>query len=695
MKYNKYFPLLIALVACQSSSLVRPPQKDFISEVSIHNKEQVERQDLTEGERLASSYTKAKLFTQEKNFFHACARFKYLASYNNFPLKDLAAAQSLKVCSFSRDELKTRMNNLFETSPQWLAEELSNIILPLAQKNNLYEEITKAALVLSQNKKIKMDQEKYMALAVASAQRTKNQELINNISQLNLALSPRFKSSSQPEDWFAMGRDFEKMREFSNARKYYWKTANNDNLNASQRYDAFERWKNTYKLDRDTANYLKKSWAMYSILKKWSKKDFSTWNSYKIDAAIAHARAVWTKNQRNEGEKILLQLIKENNFSLDQKALTYFVLGSMELEKKQSAKALTYFSKVEDLDIKDKDLKNNILWNIGWIAYTNKDYKKATEKFSLYSNTTDDYYFKIKTLFWWAKALDQQKLRSDANRIYEKLQETDPYGFYGLIGSIESGLELEPIRDSKDDGLEDTTLDWLIVTGERDLARNYLDYLFQNVSDYSKIKDLLPLYRRAQHYDGGMTQFFKIPSDKRNDFLEDHIETVFPIAYQSEIATHCGERFGVEPALVKAIIRQESAFNTYIRSSADAFGLMQMIPEKAAQLSRGLKIPYKKFQDLYDPSINLPLGCALLKDHLSDYDNNIIITAASYNAGENVVKNWLKSRFDGDYLEFIESIPYEETKTYVKLILRNLMVYKRIDAKKKFKTTLQQLIHVK
>ena len=132
MKYNKYFPLLIALVACQSSSLVRPPQKDFISEVSIHNKEQVERQDLTEGERLASSYTKAKLFTQEKNFFHACARFKYLASYNNFPLKDLAAAQSLKVCSFSRDELKTRMNNLFETSPQWLAEELSNIILPLA-----------------------------------------------------------------------------------------------------------------------------------------------------------------------------------------------------------------------------------------------------------------------------------------------------------------------------------------------------------------------------------------------------------------------------------------------------------------------------------------------------------------------------------------------------------------------------------
>lgn len=694
MKLFKYYPLLIAVVACQSSSLVRPPNRDFISEVSIHNKDQVERQDLSEGERLAASYTKAKLFAQEKNNFHACARFKYLSSYNNFPLKELAAAQSLNVCAYTKEELKVKMNTLFESSPPWLAEELSEIVLPLAQKNKLYEEVTKAALVLSQKKKIKFDQERFMAIAVENAQRSKNQDLIENIKQLNLTLSPRFKTVSQADEWMFIGRDFEKMRDFTNARKYYWKVIYQSSLTPAVRYEAFDRWKNTYKLDRDSANYLKKSWSMYSILKKWAKKDKATWNSYKIDAAIAHARAIWTKNQRNEGEKLLLQLIKENGFNSDQKAITYFVLGSMELEKKQPAKAMSYFTQVEDLIIKDDDLKNNILWNIAWIAYTSKDYKRATEKFSLYANTTKDYYFKIKTLFWWAKSLGKQKLQSDALQIYEKLQETDPYGFYGLIGAIESGFYLEPIKDNKDDGLEDTTLDWLIVIGERDLARNYLDQLFQSVSDYSKIKELLPLYRRAQHYDGGMSQFFKIPSEKRNDFLEDHIETVFPIAFQSEIATHCGERFGVEPALVKAIIRQESAFNTYIRSSADAFGLMQMIPEKASQLARRLKVPYKQFQDLYDPSINLPLGCALLKEHLSDYDNNIIITAASYNAGENVVKNWLKSRFGGDYLEFVESIPYEETKTYVKLILRNLMVYKRIEAQEKFKISLNQLIHV-
>jgi soluble lytic murein transglycosylase len=120
------------------------------------------------------------------------------------------------------------------------------------------------------------------------------------------------------------------------------------------------------------------------------------------------------------------------------------------------------------------------------------------------------------------------------------------------------------------------------------------------------------------------------------------------------------------------------------RSWADAFGLMQMIPEKAIELSHKYGIPYRDYNDLYNPEINLEMGTALLKDLRAKFNYKFVQSVAAYNASESVIAVWEKERFNGNYFEFIEMIPYEETRNYIKLVFRNFITYKRITNHEEF-----------
>ena len=127
-------------------------------------------------------------------------------------------------------------------------------------------------------------------------------------------------------------------------------------------------------------------------------------------------------------------------------------------------------------------------------------------------------------------------------------------------------------------------------------------------------------------------------------------------------------------------MRQESAFNPKARSHADAFGLMQLIPEMAKRAARYANIRFKRHRELYDPETNIMLGSAFLKNLLGKNNNNFLVTVASYNASEKAIKNWVRTRYTGDPLEFIEDIPYSETQGYIKLVLRNLVFYQRLNS---------------
>jgi soluble lytic murein transglycosylase len=105
---------------------------------------------------------------------------------------------------------------------------------------------------------------------------------------------------------------------------------------------------------------------------------------------------------------------------------------------------------------------------------------------------------------------------------------------------------------------------------------------------------------------------------------------------------------------------------------------MQLIPSTAARVAKQLGLPVPSTETLFQPEVNVGLGTQYLKDLLQRYSNNWFKALAAYNAGESAVDRWEKEIATDDTEEFVERIPYIETRGYVKLVLRNHRIYKRL-----------------
>jgi soluble lytic murein transglycosylase len=152
-------------------------------------------------------------------------------------------------------------------------------------------------------------------------------------------------------------------------------------------------------------------------------------------------------------------------------------------------------------------------------------------------------------------------------------------------------------------------------------------------------------------------------------------QMLFPKPYWEELVTY-SQRNGVDPYLVASLIRQESEFNAGVVSHANAYGLMQLLPSvgKVAAKKQGLKA--FSTAELLNPGINLQLGTWNLKQVLDRFGGQQEYALAAYNAGDVPVRQWMSSGDYKDIAEFVESIPYTETREYVQAILRNREIYR-------------------
>jgi soluble lytic murein transglycosylase len=138
----------------------------------------------------------------------------------------------------------------------------------------------------------------------------------------------------------------------------------------------------------------------------------------------------------------------------------------------------------------------------------------------------------------------------------------------------------------------------------------------------------------------------------------------------------------IEPALTLAITRQESEFNPEARSSANAMGLMQLLPSTAKEVARRIDLAYEP-KMITDPATNLTLGSNYLGQLVNGFDGSYILGIASYNAGPANVRKWIAARgmppkkLDAA-IDWIESIPFGETRNYVMRVLENVSVYRTI-----------------
>jgi soluble lytic murein transglycosylase len=153
-------------------------------------------------------------------------------------------------------------------------------------------------------------------------------------------------------------------------------------------------------------------------------------------------------------------------------------------------------------------------------------------------------------------------------------------------------------------------------------------------------------------------------------------EALFPKAYWGDLKRYSSEN-ELDPYLVASLIRQESEFNPNAISRANAVGLMQLLPVTGKKVAKDVKLRHFNASQLYTPAVNLQLGTRYFKDMVDKF-GSFEYALAAYNAGSDRVEDWLAQGKYRDPQEFVESIPFTETREYVQAILRNANVYKQL-----------------
>ena len=331
---------------------------------------------------------------------------------------------------------------------------------------------------------------------------------------------------------------------------------------------------------------------------------------------------------------------------------------------------------------------NNIL-----TFYKSSNYKKLKEEFSV-SNS-----FVPAAYYWMAQTLLAQKNQDEATRQRHLLIELHPFNFYSLISRIELGIDIKSLYEEKEmkviklrkEGLGDlqkkrlVRAEQLISVGLMEYGIRELSFLEEeSMEDLDFIQYLAKLNYLAGEFHKSIRLSWKIVSgDKLNNLGKSLRDLLYPRAFLDEVKSEVKGSLP-DPFFILALIRQESGFDPKIKSSANAVGLMQLLPSTARQvaLTRGEEVPDE--EKLKNPRVNIALGINYLKDLLRKFESNSVYALASYNAGPQKVRNWLTLRPRLSIMEFIESIPYNETRGYVKKVLRNYYIYSAFYANRSF-----------
>ena len=198
-------------------------------------------------------------------------------------------------------------------------------------------------------------------------------------------------------------------------------------------------------------------------------------------------------------------------------------------------------------------------------------------------------------------------------------------------------------------------------SNDSNLARSILTYMSAKA-----------LYE-AENYLESFKVIYKGLSDKTLDLNANILNTLFPKPYWNKIKSHAK---GFDPTIALSLIRQESGFNNRARSLAGARGLMQIMPATGRMFKSKLQA-----KQLEAPNLNILIGTKYFQGLLNKYDHNLVYALSAYNAGEGRVDRWQEEYLtSSSILHNIESIPFKETRKYVKLIFRNIFFYKLLES---------------
>ncbi len=379
-------------------------------------------------------------------------------------------------------------------------------------------------------------------------------------------------------------------------------------------------------------------------------------------------------------------------------------LGDYFLKKNDDERADQTFRKLYQLFPRGSKAEN-AAWKAGWNAYRNRKFQDTVYFFDHAAADFPRSDFRPAWLYWSGRAYEQLKDKAQAEQRYA-LELVDYMNtYYGRLTVSRLGTRAAAVRNAyiaqQTNPAEPAAMIPLPPNGEmiRTLlamemyedALNELRYAQRAYSDSSAIQATIAwIYQQQARSETGNKRFELVRGGinimKRaypqyltaggEDLPKDVLAVIFPLAYWDLIKKYSAAN-GLDPFLMAALIQQESSFVADIRSYANAYGLMQLLPISGREEARRLKITYSS-RMLTQPESNIRLGTTKFANELRAFDGQVHLVLAGYNAGVGAVRRWLNERPGIEKEEFIDDIPYPQTQGYVKKLLAMAEDYRNL-----------------
>ncbi|MEI6080575.1 MAG: transglycosylase SLT domain-containing protein, partial [bacterium] len=418
---------------------------------------------------------------------------------------------------------------------------------------------------------------------------------------------------------------------------------------------------------------------------------------------VSYYKSMLAYYDKNYLDKLVIKLFQKSGLDEVEKVLDVvldkypqhdkgvYLMATLKEDSGKDSSAIKYYKKIVD-GFPQSTYYQRSLFKYAWLEMADSNYSDCIELFTRYIDEGQDNYDWSVTaaLYFKAQCLEKKSRMDDAKATRQELVERFPYSFYALISMEKDGISLSEHINKNIKPLDTSaeavspqelksirTAIMLVMAGLVDGAVKELSNINLDKLSPGYIDLITSIYKYSSSPEMTIMAAGKLMNSLKGYASQEHAETHFPKLYFDNVKKFSDDS-GIPPFIMLAIMKRESAFNKNAVSSSGALGLMQLMPDTALSIE-----PKIKTKSLTDPAKNIKLAASYLKTLLTKYDNNFIYVLASYNAGDDALTrwiNWYGKKYDN--IEFIENIPYVETRNYVKAVISNYYMYNALYLKK-------------
>ncbi len=414
--------------------------------------------------------------------------------------------------------------------------------------------------------------------------------------------------------------------------------------------------------------------------------------------APAERRAAWLlelgrlrqRRDRDAALGTLDRLVREHPKSRDAADALLLKAELLEAANRTAEAEKTYVRLAADYP--DEDEAATALWRLGWAAWFRGNLTESIARWSRLQTARGVGSLRESATYWLGRAWERRGDREQAARQFTALVRDAPRSYYGILAARRAPTATPaaagPAFTFPSDPLEALQGDAryaraeaLREVGLREFADEELDSLTRAaVGEPRRLYALSAAYVADERYHMALRilrrSFLGLARSGGAGSPREFWEMFYPLGWRDALTAAAG-RASVDPFLVAAVVREESSFYPAARSRVGARGLMQLMPDTGRAVAQSRQIPFPDATVLDQPITNLELGSTFFAGLMREFGDPRL-AAAAYNAGPTRVREWWAGRRSDDLEVWVDQIPYNETRAFVKRVMLSYEEYRRI-----------------